>query len=70
MAADPNGYVIDMSIFPGKDGTKDKCDISYGIAIKQIVLDVVDVIQKYYPTKKLYLSYDSMFYITQSFRES
>ncbi len=60
VAADPNGYAFDASVYQGKDGAKDKSDTSYGLGGK-VVLDVLDVMQKYYPTKKLSLYFDNFF---------
>ncbi|XP_045109694.1 piggyBac transposable element-derived protein 3-like [Portunus trituberculatus] len=60
VAADPNGYVFDISVYQGKDGAKDKANASYGLGGK-VVLDVLDVIVKRYPTKKLSLYFDNFF---------
>ncbi len=60
MAADPTGYAFDISVHQGKDGAKDKSDTSYGLG-GEVVLDVLDVMQKYYPTKKLSLFFDNFF---------
>ncbi len=60
VAADPNGYVFDISVYQGKDGAKDKANASYGLGGK-VVLDVLDVIEKRYPTKKLSLYFDNFF---------
>ncbi len=60
VAADPNGYVFDISVYQGKDGAKDKVNASYGLGGK-VVLDVLDVIERYYPTKKFSLYFDNFF---------
>ncbi len=60
VAADPNGYAFDISVYQGKDGNTDKSDTSYGLGGK-VVLDVLDVMQKLYPTKKLSLYFDNFF---------
>ncbi len=60
MAADPNGYVFDISVYQGKDSAKGKANASYGLGGK-VVLYVLDVIEKHYPTKKLSLYFDNFF---------
>ncbi len=60
VAADPNGYAFDISVYQGKGGAKDKADTSYGLG-GNVVLAVLDVMQKYYPTKKLSLYFDNFF---------
>ncbi len=60
MAVDANGYAFDISVYQGKDVAKGKSDTSYGLGEK-VVLDVLDVMQKYYPTKKLSLYFDTFF---------
>ncbi len=59
VAADPNCYVFDISVYQGKDGAKDKANAAFGLGGK--VLDVLDVIEKYYPTKKLSFYFDNFF---------
>ncbi len=60
VAADTNGYVFDTSVYQGKDGAKDKANTAYGLGGK-VVLDVLDVIEKYYPTRRLSLYFDNFF---------
>ncbi len=56
VAADLDGYVFDISVYQGKGGA----NAAYGIGVK-VVLDVLNFIEKYYPTKKLSLYYDNFF---------
>ncbi len=60
VAADPNGYAFDISVYQDKDGNRDKSDTFYSLGGK-VVLDVLDVMQKYYPKKKLPLNFDNFF---------
>ncbi len=61
VAADPNCYGFDISVYQGRVDSKDKFDTSYGLGGK-VVLDVLDVMQKYYPTKKLSLCFYFFFF--------
>ncbi len=62
LAAGPNGFPFDIFVYQGKDGSKDRSDTSSGLG-GEVVLGVIDVMQKYYPTKKLSL-YCGKFFIT------
>ncbi len=44
VAADLNGYAFDLSVYQGKDGSKNKSDTSYSLGGK-VVLDILDVMQ-------------------------
>ncbi len=60
LAAGSNSFAFDIFVYQGKDGSKERSDASFGLG-GEVVLGVSDVMQKYYPTKKLSIYCEKFF---------